>query len=96
LRAVAAYNGGPGTLNKAVAQLGADCDSLLLIESLPAQETRNYVEKVMASYWTYRRLMGAETKTLDAVASGAALVDFRLDQQILQPTSIDQLVATLQ
>jgi soluble lytic murein transglycosylase-like protein len=96
LRAVAAYNGGPGTLNKAVAQLGADCDSLLLIESLPAPETRNYVEKVMASYWTYRRLMGAETKTLDAVASGARLVDFRLDSQIQQPTSIDQLVATLQ
>jgi soluble lytic murein transglycosylase-like protein len=37
LRAVAAYNGGPGTLLKTQAQLGADCDSLLLIESLPAQ-----------------------------------------------------------
>jgi soluble lytic murein transglycosylase-like protein len=80
-RAVAAYNGGPGTLIKTQAQLGgADCDPLLLIESLPAQETRNYVEKVMASYWTYRKLLGAETKTLDAVASGARVIDFRLDQ----------------
>lgn len=79
LRAVAAYNGGPGTLLKVQQQLGADCDSLLLIESLPALETRNYVEKVMASYWTYRRLLGAETKTLDAVASGARVIDFRLD-----------------
>ncbi|MBO9710440.1 MAG: lytic transglycosylase domain-containing protein [Caulobacter sp.] len=80
-RAVAAYNGGPGTLIKTQEQLGgADCDPLLLIESLPAQETRNYVEKVMASYWTYRKLMGAETKTLDAVASGARVIDFRLDQ----------------
>jgi len=79
LRAVAAYNGGPGTLLKAQAQLGADCDSLLLIESLPAVETRNYVEKVMASYWTYRRLLGAETRTLDAVALGAREIDFRLD-----------------
>lgn len=79
LRAVAAYNGGPGTLLKTQAQLGADCDSLLLIESLPAVETRNYVEKVVASYWTYRRLMGAETRTLDAVASGAREIDFRLD-----------------
>lgn len=95
LRAVAAYNGGPGTLNKTVAQLGADCDSLLLIESLPAQETRNYVEKVMASYWTYRRLLGAENKTLDAVASGARTVDFRLDPQIVAPTSIDQLMTQL-
>jgi len=81
LRAVAAYNGGPGTLLKAQAQLGADCDSLLLIESLPAVETRNYVEKVMASYWTYRRILGAETRTLDAVAMGAREIDFRLDQQ---------------
>jgi soluble lytic murein transglycosylase-like protein len=80
LRAVAAYNGGPGTLLKLQQQLGADCDSLLLIESLPAQETRNYVEKVMASYWTYRKLMGAETQTLDAVASGARVIDFRLDR----------------
>ncbi|MBI1683017.1 lytic transglycosylase domain-containing protein [Caulobacter hibisci] len=79
LRAVAAYNGGPGTLLKVQQQLGADCDSLLLIESLPAVETRNYVEKVMASYWTYRRLLGAETKTLDAVASGQRVIDFRLD-----------------
>ena len=79
LRAVAAYNGGPGTLLKVQQQLGADCDSLLLIESLPALETRNYVEKVMASYWTYRRLLGAETRTLDAVASGAKVIDFRLD-----------------
>jgi soluble lytic murein transglycosylase-like protein len=80
-RAVAAYNGGPGTLIKVQEQLGgADCDPLLLIESLPAQETRNYVEKVMASYWTYRKLMGAETQTLDAVASGARVIDFRLDR----------------
>ena len=92
LRAVAAYNGGPGTLNRTLAQLGADCDSLLLIESLPAQETRNYVEKVMASYWTYRRLMGAETRTLDAVASGARTVDFRLDPKIQQVTSIGELI----
>lgn len=80
-RAVAAYNGGPGTLIKTQEQLGGgDCDPLLLIESLPAQETRNYVEKVMASYWTYRKLLGAETKTLDAVASGARVIDFRLDR----------------
>lgn len=95
LRAVAAYNGGPGTLNRTLQQLGGDCDSLLLIESLPFQETRNYVEKVMASYWTYRRLMGAENRTLDAVASGARLVDFRLDPKVQQATSIGELVSGL-
>jgi soluble lytic murein transglycosylase-like protein len=95
LRAVAAYNGGPATLNRTAAQLGGDCDTLLLIESLPFKETRNYVEKVMASYWTYRQLMGAENKTLDAMASGARTVDFRLDPQIATPTSIDQLMTQL-
>jgi soluble lytic murein transglycosylase-like protein len=79
LRAVAAYNGGAGALLKTVAQLGQDCDSLLLIESLPAQETRNYVERVVAAYWQYRRMFGGETPTLDALATGEKLADFRLD-----------------
>jgi soluble lytic murein transglycosylase-like protein len=80
LRAVAAYNGGPGMLQRTSAQLGADADSLLVIECLPALETRNYVEKVMANYWTYRRQFGQDSKTLDAVASGAKFVDARLDR----------------
>ncbi|MET0339158.1 MAG: lytic transglycosylase domain-containing protein [Caulobacter sp.] len=80
LRAVAAYNGGPGTLIRAAEKLGADCDSLLLIESLPAQETRNYVEKVMANYWTYRKMMGGENHTLDALARGEKLADASLDK----------------
>jgi soluble lytic murein transglycosylase-like protein len=86
LRAVAAYNGGPGTLLRTVAQLGVDCDSLLLIESLPAQETRNYVERVMAAYWQYRRMFGTGTPTLDALAAGEKLADFRLDGGIMSLT----------
>jgi soluble lytic murein transglycosylase-like protein len=80
LRTVAAYNGGPGTLTKTAQMLGDDADSLLLIECLPAQETRNYVEKVVAAYWTYRRMFGEETRTLDALALGARTVDSRLDR----------------
>jgi soluble lytic murein transglycosylase-like protein len=78
LRTVAAYNGGPGTLLKTVQKVGED-DSLLIIESLPSVETRNYVEKVMAGYWTYRKKFGQESKTLDALAKGATFVDARLD-----------------
>ncbi|MEO8113809.1 MAG: lytic transglycosylase domain-containing protein, partial [Phenylobacterium sp.] len=48
-------------------------------ECLPSLETRNYVEKVMAAYWTYKRLWGEEARTLEAVASGARFVDARLD-----------------
>lgn len=80
LKAVAAYNGGPGMLQKTQAKLGDDAgDDLLLMECLPARETRNYVEQVMAAYWTYRKKFGEEARTLDAVATGK-LADYRLDQ----------------
>ncbi|KRB40028.1 MAG: lytic transglycosylase domain-containing protein [Pseudomonadota bacterium] len=79
LRTVAAYNGGPGTLLKTAEKVGQN-DSLLIIESLPSLETRNYVEKVMAGYWTYRKKFGLETKTLDAIAQGASFIDARLDR----------------
>jgi soluble lytic murein transglycosylase-like protein len=79
LRVVAAYNGGPGMVAKTLQALGPDADDLLLIESLPAFETRAYVQKVMAGYWTYRRLFGEGTRTLDALATGAGQADARLD-----------------
>lgn len=79
LRAVAAYNGGPGLVNKTAQALGPDADDLLLIESIPAFETRAYVQKVMAGYWTYRLLFGQGTASLDALAGGARQVDARLD-----------------
>ena len=79
LRTIAAYNGGPTTLAKTEALVGPDADSLLVIESVPYAETRAYVKKVAAAYWTYRRQFGAATRTLDAAASGQARVDVRLD-----------------
>jgi soluble lytic murein transglycosylase-like protein len=97
LAAVAAYNGGPGSPLKTAAQIGSDTDSLMLIESLPAAETRNYVERVMANYWLYRRQFGADTKSLDAVA-GAGKASAMLEQPVKLPSqqpSIDaSLVAT--
>ncbi|MDX9997096.1 MAG: lytic transglycosylase domain-containing protein [Phenylobacterium sp.] len=79
LRAVAAYNGGPGTLQKTAQMLGDEADSLLIIECLPSLETRNYVEKVVAAYWTYKKKFGEHPNTLDALAKGARFVDARLD-----------------
>jgi soluble lytic murein transglycosylase-like protein len=78
LRTVAAYNAGPGAVLKTASLVGED-DTLLLIECLPALETRNYVEKVMAAYWTYKRMFGEETRSLDALAGGAKRVDAHLD-----------------
>ena len=82
LRAVAAYNGGPGTVLRTVEQLGNDTDALMLIESLPFAETRAYVERVMANYWIYRRLMGHDSRTLDAVASGERITRASLDAPV--------------
>jgi hypothetical protein len=92
LRTVAAYNGGPGAVLKTIDKLNGDTsDPLMLMECLPAQETRAYVEKVMAAYWTYRRMWGQDTPTLDAVVSGARLIDARLD--LTQPDPIGSLLA---
>lgn len=79
LRTVASYNAGPGPMLGAVRKLGPDADSLLLIETIDVPEARDYVEKVVASYWIYQRLMGGSLNTLDAVASGAPAVPLALD-----------------
>jgi soluble lytic murein transglycosylase-like protein len=81
LRTVAAYNGGPGTLQKTAQMLGEDDESLMVIECMPAPETRDYVEKVMAAYWTYRKKFGQDVKTLDALATGQKYVDARWDEE---------------
>ena len=81
LRTVAAYNGGPATLQKTAQMLGEDDDSLMVIECMPAPETRDYVEKVMAAYWAYRKKFGQDLGTLDAVASGQKYIDARWDAE---------------
>jgi soluble lytic murein transglycosylase-like protein len=91
LRTVAAYNGGPGTLQKTAQMLGEDDESLMVIECMPAPETRDYVEKVMAAYWTYRKKFGQEVKTLDALATGQKYVDARWDEE--PPPVIEKAVA---
>jgi soluble lytic murein transglycosylase-like protein len=80
LRTIAAYNAGPGALARTENLAGANADSLMIIESMPAGETRNYVKQVMAAYWTYRRQFGADTATLDAVANDMRWIDVRLDR----------------
>jgi len=59
--------------------LGADADPLTIMECLPAAETRAYVQRVMAGYWTYRKMWGQASPTLDALASGAKAIDERFD-----------------
>jgi soluble lytic murein transglycosylase len=79
LHAVAAYNAGPGTILKTLTRLGSEGDSLMAIESMPGAQTREFVEKVVAGYWIYRNIFGQDSRTLDAVASGAKTVMASLD-----------------
>lgn len=92
LRAVAAYNGGPGPIYDAVRMLGQDTDALLMIESIPVPQSRQYVEEVMAAYWIYQRLLGRPLATLDAVVAGASIVPPSLDR-LPEPAPVETAVA---
>ena len=79
-RVVAAYNGGAGAVIKTRKRMEPDADALLFMESLPARETREYVEKVAFGYWTYRRMWGQPTPTLDQAARYERIVNLRADR----------------
>ena len=71
LMALAAYNGGPGSLAGWRRDVDFGVDPLLFIESIGFYETRNYIERVMANFWLYRMRLGQPTPSLDTLASGA-------------------------
>lgn len=79
LRTAASYNAGPGPMLAALRKLGPDPDPLLLIETIDVPQARDYVEKVVAAYWIYQRLMGGPLNTLDAVVAGQPHVGIGLD-----------------
>jgi len=65
-----AYNAGPGNLRKWERKTNFQNDPLLFIESIPARETRNYIEKVLSNYWIYRMRMGQDVPSLDEISRG--------------------------
>ena len=69
-RMVTAWNAGPGNLNRWSRTLKHNDDPLLFIESIPAKETRIFVERVIANYWVYRDRFHQPLDTLDALAAG--------------------------
>lgn len=66
----AAWNGGPGNLNKWRRNIDDMGDPLFFIESLPSRETRIFIERVLTNLWVYRDQLGQPSPSLDAVASG--------------------------
>jgi soluble lytic murein transglycosylase-like protein len=73
-RLAAAYNGGPGNLSKwkrMQDQRGETReDALLFIESLPSAETRQFITRLLYSYWMYSERLGQATPSLDQLAEG--------------------------
>lgn len=67
LQLAAAYNAGPGNVMR---WINGKNDPLMFIETMPAQETRSYVKRVMTYYWMYNRIAGKASKTLDDTARG--------------------------
>lgn len=66
----ASYNAGPGAAIKWLDEVKYNGDPLLFIESIPAAETRLFIERILANFWIYQARLGQTLETLDAAASG--------------------------
>jgi soluble lytic murein transglycosylase len=67
----AAYNSGPGAIQRWKARPEFRDDPLLFLESIPSRETRAFAAHVLTSYWIYRHRFGQPTRDLDVLASGS-------------------------
>ena len=75
---LASYNAGPGNFKKWTKDKKYKLsDSLLMLESLPARETRNYIKLVLTNLWIYKIRFNQENKILSTLASGKS-IDFKV------------------
>ena len=71
---LASYNAGPGNFKKWTKNKDyKNSDSLLMLESLPAKETRNYVKLVLTNLWIYKIRFKQENNILSALSSGKSI-----------------------
>ncbi len=69
-RMLAAWNGGPGNLNKWNNTVKYNNDPLLFIESIPSKETRIFIERVITNYWIYQDRFSNVNRSLELVVKG--------------------------
>lgn len=81
-KSLTAYNAGPGNMAKWIKKTNFQDDPLLYIESIPARETRMYIERVFSNMWIYRMRMGQDMPTLDFVAAGQWPIYTPQDKQL--------------
>jgi len=70
IRVLASYNAGPGNVGRWDAEMNDQDDPLLYIESIPIEETRNFVKHVLAYTWRYAVLFALPAPSLDELAAG--------------------------
>jgi soluble lytic murein transglycosylase-like protein len=69
-KVIAAYNAGPGSVQRWNQSLDDRGDPLLFIASIPFRETRHYVEVVLRNYWMYQLRDGIQPASMDALIRG--------------------------
>ncbi|ADM08363.1 transglycosylase, putative [Parvularcula bermudensis HTCC2503] len=67
------YNWGPGNYARWKTATGID-DPLLMIESVPNDEARHFVETVLTNFWLYRDRFGEAAPSRDSLAAGGDAV----------------------
>jgi len=71
IRLLAAYNAGPGNLARWLPSAQHRQDPLLFIESIPINETRAFVQRVLSYSWVYASRLNLPAPSLDALAGGS-------------------------
>lgn len=79
-RVFAAYNGGPGWLSRWLATQPADIDPLMLLETMPRAESRDYAERALSHMALCRKRYGQPTPELDRLAAGDPAIYTPLDR----------------
>lgn len=64
----AAYNAGPGSMQRWNTEINDKGDPLLFMESIPFVETRGYVSIILRNYWMYERQAGISSVSKKAMA----------------------------
>jgi soluble lytic murein transglycosylase-like protein len=80
-RVFAAYNGGPGWLARWLATQPADLDPLLVLETMPRAESRDYAERSLSHMALCRKRYGQPTPELDRLAAGQPALYQPLDRR---------------
>ena len=77
IKLLAAYNGGPGNLNKWLKKVNFKNDPLLLIETLPSRETRNYIKEVLKNVYVYNEKFDYNENIFEDLGSGKWIIQSR-------------------